>query len=32
MRGPAMSVRNQMEFREYRKFSSESTVTFGDGK
>jgi hypothetical protein len=27
-----MWARNKMEFREYRKFSSESTVTFGDGK
>jgi hypothetical protein len=29
---PQMSVRNDTEFREYGKFSSDSIVTFGDGK
>jgi hypothetical protein len=32
MHSPELSVRNDTEFREYRKFSSESTVTFGAGK
>lgn len=27
-----VSMRNQMTFREYSKFSSESIITFGDGK
>jgi len=32
MRGPTVVVRNKMEFTAYRKFSSDSTITFGDGK
>jgi hypothetical protein len=32
MRGLNLSVRNQMEFRDYRKFSSDSTITFGPAK
>jgi hypothetical protein len=32
MRSPRLTVRNQMEFREYRKFSTESTISFGDQK
>ena len=32
MRTPGLAVRNQMEFRDYRKFSTESTISFGDGK
>jgi hypothetical protein len=32
MRSPRVSMRNEMEFRDYRKFSTESTVTFGPGK
>ena len=32
MRGPQLSVRNEIEFREYRKFSTESTITYGDRK
>jgi len=32
LRTPQLWVRNDAEFREYRKFSSDSTVTFGLGK
>jgi hypothetical protein len=32
MRGPVESMLNRMEFREYRKFSSESIIDFGSGK
>jgi hypothetical protein len=32
MRSPKLSLWNQTEFRDYRKFSTESTITFGDGK
>jgi hypothetical protein len=32
MHSPRLSVRNQMEFREYRKFSADSTITFDPGK
>lgn len=32
IRSPHLSVRNQMSFREYSKFSSDSIITFGDGK
>ena len=32
MRGPILWMRNRMEFRNYGKFSSESNITFGDGK
>jgi hypothetical protein len=32
MRSAKMWVRNHVDFREYRKFSTESTITFGDGK
>jgi len=27
-----MSVKNDMEFREYRKFSADSSIEFGVGK
>jgi hypothetical protein len=29
---PRLSARNESEFREYRKFGSDSTITFGAGK
>jgi hypothetical protein len=29
---PGMSVKNDMEFREYRKFSADSSIEFGVGK
>jgi len=29
---PGLAVRNHMDFREYRKFSADSTVEFGVGK
>ena len=32
MRGPAKSTRNHMEFRNYGKFSSDSSITFDDAK
>lgn len=32
METPRLSLRNQMTFSEYSKFSSDSTITFGDGK
>jgi hypothetical protein len=32
MRSDDMWARNQTEFREYRKFSADSTINFGDGK
>jgi|SRR5580698_8921993 hypothetical protein len=28
----AISVRNDIEFREYRKFSADSTIDYGSGK
>jgi hypothetical protein len=30
--GPRVALKNQVEFRDYRKYSSDSTVTFGTGK
>lgn len=30
--GASLSVRNDIEFREYRKFSADSTIEFGIGK
>lgn len=32
VRGPQHWARNKMEFREYRKFSADSTVDFGPVK
>jgi hypothetical protein len=32
MRSPQFIVRNEMEFREYRKFSADSVIDFGAGK
>jgi hypothetical protein len=32
MHGPRAWVWNKMEFREYRKFSADSTIKFGEGK
>jgi hypothetical protein len=32
MRSPALWVRNHMEFRDYAKFSSDSTITFTEIK
>jgi hypothetical protein len=32
MRSPRLSVRNQMQFRDYRKFSADSSITFDPGK
>ena len=32
MRSSEVYVKNRMEFTGYRKFSSESSITFGDGK
>jgi|ERR1039458_3820131 hypothetical protein len=32
MRSVDMWARNHTDFREYRKFSADSTITFGDGK
>ena len=32
MRSPGLWIRNQMKFRDYSKFSSDSTITFGGGR
>jgi len=32
IRSPQLSVRSDTNFREYGKFSSDSIITFGDGK
>jgi hypothetical protein len=32
MRDPHWTVRNEMEFRDYRKFSTDSVIDFGSGK
>ena len=31
-RGTAMCSRNTIDFRNYRRYTGESTITFGDGK
>ncbi len=32
VRGTSMCSRNRLEFRNYRKFGADSSITFGDGK